>query len=55
LAGEPSHFEVGVRDAVRAKAFYGELLGWSFRDHAGGRFTTCRHDQGVEFGLHQPE
>jgi hypothetical protein len=30
LAGEPSHFEVGVRDAARAKAFYGELLDWSF-------------------------
>jgi uncharacterized protein len=109
MAGEPSHFELGVKDAARAKAFYGELLGWSFetttgenawihtegvrgglhgdddasnivvyfnvpdieaavrrvRDlggqaedaepaDTGGRFTTCRDDQGVEFGLHQP-
>jgi predicted enzyme related to lactoylglutathione lyase len=109
LTGDPSHFEVGVRDAARAKAFYSELLGWSFEttsgenawidtngvrggvhgeddasnivvyfsvpdidgavrrvrelggqaqdagpEDAGGRFTTCRDDQGVEFGLHQP-
>jgi uncharacterized protein len=109
MAGEQSHFELGVKDAARAKAFYGELLGWSFEtttgenawiqtegvrgglhgeDEAsnivvyfnvpdieaavrrvrelggqaedpgppdpGDRFTTCRDDQGVEFGLHQP-
>jgi uncharacterized protein len=110
VAGEPTHFEVGVRDAARARAFYGDLLGWSFETTTGenawirtpgvhgglhdqdadstivvyfsvpdieaavrrvrelggeakepgppdpgGRFTTCRDDQGVEFGLHQPE
>jgi uncharacterized protein len=110
MAGEPSHFELGVPDAARAKAFYGELFGWSFTptegenawietpgvrgglhgdDEAlnivvyfrvpdieaavqrarelggtaddpgpsdvGGRFASCRDDQGVEFGLHQPE
>ena len=109
MPGEPSHFEVGVPDARRGKAFYGELLGWSFEtttgenawiettgargglhgDDAtsnivlyfsvpdidaavrrvrelggeadepgpldiGGRFTPCRDDQGVAFGLHQP-
>ena len=109
MAGAPSHFEIGVPDARQAKAFYGELLGWSFRtttgenawietggvrggvhhgDDAsqivvyfrvpdieaavrrvrelcgeakdpgpggeGGRFTSCRDDQGVRFGLHQP-
>jgi len=109
LPGEPSHFEIGVRDAGRAKAFYSRLLGWSFEttigenawietsgvrsglhdgDDAsnivlyfrvsdieiavqrvrelggvvddprppgiGGRFTSCRDDQGVAFGLHQP-
>lgn len=109
MAGDPSHFEIGVPDARRAKAFYRELLGWSFlpvmgenawvdtggvmgglhdRDDAanvvlyfrvsdieaavtrvrelggeadnpepageGGRFTSCRDDQGVQFGLHQP-
>jgi uncharacterized protein len=110
MAGEPSHFELGVPDAARAKAFYGELLGWSFtpttgenawietpgvrggvhdgddaanvvvyfkvRDiddavrqvralggtadepgpaETGGRFASCHDDQGVAFGLHQPE
>ena len=109
MAGEPSHFEVGVPDAARAKAFYGALLSWSFTPtkgenawietagvrgglhgddeasnvvlyfsvldidaavkrvrelggtadepgpaDAGGRFASCRDDQGVEFGLHQP-
>ena len=109
MPGEPSHFEVGVRDAGRAKAFYGGLLGWSFETtkgenawietsgvrgglhdeddasnivlyfrvsdieaavqrvrelggeaddpgppDSGGRFTSCRDDQGVAFGLHQP-
>jgi uncharacterized protein len=108
MAGEPSHFELGAPDARRAKAFYGELLGWSFHtthgenawvetggvrgglhdedepnvvvyfrvsdiDAAvrrvrelggeatdagpgseGGRFTSCKDDQGVPFGLHQP-
>jgi uncharacterized protein len=109
MAGNPSHFELGVPDAARAKRFYGELLSWSFattegenawietsgvrggvhgedepnivlyfsvpdieaavrrvRDlggqadepgppgSSGGRFTSCRDDQGVVFGLHQP-
>ena len=109
MTGEPSHFELGVPDAARAKDFYGALLGWGFettkgemawidtagvrggvhdedearafvlyfrvddieeavrrvRDlggeatdpgpaGAGGRYTSCRDDQGVEFGLHQP-
>jgi uncharacterized protein len=110
VAGEPSHFELGVPDAARAKAFYGELFGWSFTatggenawietpgvrgglhegDEAsnivvyfgvddieaaarrvrelggtadepgpaekGGRFASCRDDQGVAFGLHQTD
>ena len=109
MPGEPSHFEIGVSDARRAKAFYGELLGWSFTpthdenawieteevrgglhdgDDAnivlyfrvpdieaavrrvrelggeaedpspqtvGGRFVTCRDDQGLIFGLHEPD
>jgi len=35
MAGEPSHFELGVRDAARAKRFYGELLGWQFQKTKG--------------------
>ena len=109
MAGDPSHFEIGVPDGQRAKVFYGELLGWTFStvtgenawvetggvrgglhdgdDDAnvvvyfqvpdieaavrrvrelggeandpepaglGGRFTSCRDDQGVQFGLHEP-
>ena len=110
MPGSPSHFEIGVPDARRAKTFYGELLGWSFdattgdnawietdavrgglhdNDDAanivvyfrvldietavrrvrelggeaddlgpegeGGRFVSCRDDQGVQFGLHEPK
>jgi predicted enzyme related to lactoylglutathione lyase len=108
VPGEPSHFEMGVRDASKAKAFYGELFGWSFQtttgqnawietsgvrgglhdgddanivvyfnvadieaavrrvrelggeaedpgsSEEGGRFSSCRDNQGVVFGLHQP-
>lgn len=111
MAGQPSFFEVGVLDARRAQAFFGELFGWSFEpvgetgnaltetpfpkggfhgddpdcglelyfsvddieaavarvrelggeagepgagDERFGRFTRCRDDQGVRFGLHQP-
>ncbi|HWB57534.1 MAG TPA: VOC family protein [Gaiellaceae bacterium] len=109
MAGEPSHFELGVRDARRAKAFYGAVLGWEFETTTGenawietsglggglhddddaativlyfgvpdleaavrrvrelggtaddpgpagpsGRYSACRDDQGVVFGLHQP-
>ena len=108
MTGEPSHFELGVPDAARAKAFYSALLGWDFTtttgenawietrgvrgglhgddeertivvyfavpdiddavrrvrelggeaegaapEGMGGRFTQCRDDQGVPFGLHQ--
>ena len=109
MTGEPSHFELGVPDAERAKSFYSEVLGWSFRTTQGddawidtpgvgggvhgadaaanivvyfrvsdieaavsrvrelgghadepgppeatGRYATCRDDQGVAFGLHEP-
>lgn len=108
MSGQPSHFELGVPDARRAKAFYSALLGWDFEttvgenawietggvrgglhgeddartivvyfavtdideavrrvrelggeaedpgpEGSGGRFTSCRDDQGVAFGLHQ--
>jgi uncharacterized protein len=28
VTGEPSHFELGVPDTDRARAFYGALFGW---------------------------
>jgi uncharacterized protein len=51
VTGEQSHFELGVPDARRAKAFYGELFGWTFETTAG---ENARDDQGVPFGLHEP-
>jgi hypothetical protein len=43
MAGDPSHFEIGVPDARRGKAFYGELLGWSFH-------TTTDENAWIETG-----
>jgi predicted enzyme related to lactoylglutathione lyase len=37
MAGEASFFSVGVGDVARAKAFYGELLGWAFEDVGAAR------------------
>jgi predicted enzyme related to lactoylglutathione lyase len=50
MPGEPSHFEVGVRDAGQAKAFYGELLGWSFETTMGE--NAWIETSGVRGGLH---
>jgi uncharacterized protein len=50
MAGEPSLFEVGVADAARAKAFYGELLGWSFRPPVGE--NAWIETPGARGGLH---
>jgi uncharacterized protein len=50
MPGGPSHFELGVPDAARAKAFYGPLLGWEFeatRDHDAWIETD-----GVRGGVH---
>jgi hypothetical protein len=43
VPGEPSHFEVGVADAMKARRFYGELLGWSYE-------TTRADDAWIETG-----
>ena len=50
MAGEPSHFELGVPDAARAKAFYGELLGWEFTPTHGE--NAWIETGGVRGGLH---
>jgi uncharacterized protein len=50
MAGEPSHFELGVPDAARAKAFYGELLGWRFTSTQGE--NAWIETAGVRGGLH---
>ena len=50
MAGEPSHFEIGVRDARRAKEFYGPLLGWSFETTRGE--DAWIDTPGLRGGLH---
>ena len=30
MAGQPAHYEIGVPDVERARAFYGSLLDWDF-------------------------
>jgi hypothetical protein len=53
MAGEVSFFEVGVADPEKARAFYGELLGWSFEPgpsgEAGGSVIKT---PGLPGGLH---
>jgi predicted enzyme related to lactoylglutathione lyase len=56
MSGEPAFFEIGVPDAKRAKAFYGQLLQWTFHsmgdgDQAWVETPTIRgglHDQDQE-------
>jgi uncharacterized protein len=50
VAGEPSHFEVGVPDAARAKAFFGELFDWSFTTTTGD--NAWIETRGLRGGLH---
>ncbi len=40
MPGEVSFFELGVEDAERARAFYGELFGWGFEPFGGGFSIT---------------
>jgi len=52
MAGELSHFEIGVPDTNRAQRFYGELLGWAFEPtNHGARIKTA----GVPGGMHREE
>lgn len=36
VSGEPTHFELGVADAKRAKEFYGRLFDWKFHPMGDG-------------------
>jgi predicted enzyme related to lactoylglutathione lyase len=49
MAGEPSHFEIGIPDVERARKFYAELFGWEFEttDH-GAQIET----QALPGGIH---
>ena len=52
MAGEPTHFELGVDDAKRAKSFYGRLFGWTFHQMGDGEEGWIETD-GVRGGLHE--
>jgi predicted enzyme related to lactoylglutathione lyase len=49
MAGEMSFFSIGVGDAARGAAFYGELLGWGFEEVRGGLVIQ---GGGVAGGIH---
>jgi uncharacterized protein len=52
MAGELSHFEIGVPNTDRAQRFYGELLGWAFElTSHGARIKTA----GLPGGMHREE
>lgn len=52
MAGELSHFEIGVQDTDRAQKFYGELFGWTFEQtNNGARIKAA----GVPGGMHREE
>jgi predicted enzyme related to lactoylglutathione lyase len=53
MAGEPTHFEIGVPDTDSARRFYGELLGWRFEPTGhGARIETPGEITG---GMHREE
>ena len=49
MAGGVSFFELGVEDAERARAFYGELFGWRLEPVGGGFSVTGTNVPG---GIH---
>ncbi|RZS40912.1 hypothetical protein EV193_103227 [Herbihabitans rhizosphaerae] len=51
MPGQPSHFEIGVADAGRAKAFYGKLFGWTHHPMGEGDAGWIETG-GVRGGLH---
>ncbi|MEU5955381.1 VOC family protein [Streptomyces sp. NPDC047525] len=51
MTGEPSFFEIGVEDPERGRAFYGELLGWSFEPGPSGQGYVIS-TPGVPGGMH---
>ncbi|MBJ8348132.1 VOC family protein [Antrihabitans sp. YC2-6] len=54
MPGQPTFFEIGVPDAVRAQKFYTQLLGWT--PHAmGDRGQAWLETGGVRGGLHDDD
>jgi len=52
MAGELSFFEIGVRDARRARVFYEQLLGWTFHQMQGGAWIETPAGRG---GIHDDD
>ena len=51
MTGEPSHVELGVEDPDKARAFYGELLGWRPSGDSGpGQVGTASLSIGIHGG-----
>jgi predicted enzyme related to lactoylglutathione lyase len=53
MAGEPSFFELGVRDAERGRAFYEALFGWRMEPvppGSGFAITTATTPGGIHGG-----
>ncbi len=53
MSGEPLHFEMGVPDAVRAREFFGKLLGWKFETTSGD--NAWIETGGIRGGLHSDD
>ncbi|QCH25221.1 VOC family protein [Mycobacteroides salmoniphilum] len=54
MTGEPTYFEIGVPDAVRAQKFYQRLFGWT--PHAMGETGQAWLETGgVRGGLHNDD
>jgi uncharacterized protein len=51
MSGEPIFFELGVADAERGRAFYGDLFGWAMAPGPSGNGFTIDAG-GARGGLH---
>ena len=50
MNGRLTHFELGAPDMERARAFFGQLLGWRFSPYGEGSAIDAAGQRG---GLHQ--
>lgn len=51
MTGEATHIELGVPDAARAKAFFGDLFGWTFDPFGEGEQAAITTPT-IRGGLH---
>jgi uncharacterized protein len=53
MTGEVSFFELGVKDPVQARDFYGGLFGWRMRPGPSGEYLGFQIETGnIRGGLH---